>query len=277
LLEELQGLIQKSEGDNLKELADAFEVVQGKVLSLNKEIKAVDTEVKELKDDLSEPIKLDVNTDKEKIDKLIGSIGDAKKQVQILEDNPITIDVEAEGLDEVEQQVENINVSLQTRIKLAIEASESANTVGEVRNSLKELQSLSLEIGDVTSVEFNKVAEAAGNLKDRVSDTRDAFNTFSGKPISDLTRGIGGLRASFLSLDFEGFNEQATRLAQVSKNLSFTELGKSTKALTSSFAQLGKALLTNPLFILGTTIALIVLNFEKLQKVGGVVGEIFSG
>ena len=170
LLEELQGLIQKSEGDNLKELADAFEVVQGKVLSLNKEIKAVDTEVKELKDDLSEPIKLDVNTDKEKIDKLIGSIGDAKKQVQILEDNPITIDVEAEGLDEVEQQVENINVSLQTRIKLAIEASESANTVGEVRNSLKELQSLSLEIGDVTSVEFNKVAEAAGNLKDRVSD-----------------------------------------------------------------------------------------------------------
>ena len=79
LLEELQGLIQKSEGDNLKELADAFEVVQGKVLSLNKEIKAVDTEVKELKDDLSEPIKLDVNTDKEKIDKLIGSIGDAKK------------------------------------------------------------------------------------------------------------------------------------------------------------------------------------------------------
>ena len=187
LLEELQGLIQKSEGDNLKELADAFEVVQGKVLSLNKEIKAVDTEVKELKDDLSEPIKLDVNTDKEKIDKLIGSIGDAKKQVQILEDNPITIDVEAEGLDEVEQQVENINVSLQTRIKLAIEASESANTVGEVRNSLKELQSLSLEIGDVTSVEFNKVAEAAGNLKDRVSDTRDAFNTFSGKPIADLS------------------------------------------------------------------------------------------
>ena len=39
---------------------------------------------------------------------------------------------------------------------------------------------------------------------------------------------------------------------------------------------LGKALLTNPIFLIGGVIALIVTNFEALTKAGGLVGKVFS-
>jgi hypothetical protein len=86
-----------------------------------------------------------------------------------------------------------------------------------------------------------------------------------------------------MSLDFAGAKESAGRLAAIGKSISFGTATKSLKDLGSTFMSLGKALLTNPLFLIAGAIALLVYGIIKLMdKIGllkvitKAIGEVFD-
>ena len=87
--------------------------------------------------------------------------------------------------------------------------------------------------------------------------------------LSAFGDGISSVGASLLRLDFKTASDQATTLANNAKKISFGEAVKSVKQLGNTFVQLGKAILSNPLFLIATVIGLIVIGIVKLlDKLG---------
>ena len=166
---------------------------------------------------------------------------------------------------------------IQTQIDIQINAANAASTVGELKKSIRELESIAIATGDENSAAFLKATQAAGQLRDRIEDTKDAIKTFKGDPIENLSKGVGSLKNKLVDLDFKGFSDEVNRLKGVSKQVTFKELSSSVGDTAKSFANLGKILLTNPLFLLASVIALVVSNFDKLAEAGGVIGAVFSG
>lgn len=167
--------------------------------------------------------------------------------------------------------------SLETRIQIAVDAASAAQSVGELKSAIRELEGIAATAGENNKEAFLKAAQEAGKFKDQIEDARDAVSTFKGDPLESLSKGIGSLKGRLLDLDFKGFSEEVGRLKTVSKGVTFKELAGSIGETASAFGSLGKILLTNPIFLIGTIIATVVSNFDKLTEAGGFVGAMFNG
>lgn len=63
-------------------------------------------------------------------------------------------------------------------LDIVIENAQAAQSVGEIRKQLKELKNAMLQVG-ADSAEFNKLAMAAGDLKERMNEANEAFAAFN--------------------------------------------------------------------------------------------------
>ena len=63
-------------------------------------------------------------------------------------------------------------------IDLIIKSSEAASSLKEVKQSLKDIKDAMIGAGEGTT-EFNKLAAAAGQLKDKVDDSNKAINAMN--------------------------------------------------------------------------------------------------
>lgn len=129
---------------------------------------------------------------------------------------------------------------------------------------------------DAGSQEFVKLSQKAGELRDRMKDVTEAVNANAGPAISNFGNNLSIARGQLGELDITGFGESLKRMGANVKAVSFKDMSEGLKSVTGGFASLGKALLTNPIFLLATAVTLIITNFEKLTKAGGLVGKIFS-
>jgi len=168
----------------------------------------------------------------------------------------IVVDFEVKGLDEASKSVESI-----------VEDTKSLKQ--QFREAAKEAQTLAgAEIIDEAKLEaaIKKTAE----LKDRMNDVNEQVGVLTaGSKFETLSNNLGDIGGKIASLDFEGANESATRLLNFSKSITFADAAKGIKQLGSTFLQLGKALLTNPLFLIAAVIAGIVYAiFKLLEKIG---------
>jgi hypothetical protein len=163
------------------------------------------------------------------------------------------------------------------QILLNVDAGDASTKIGDIKRAIKELEGVALASGDANSEAFLKATQAAGQLRDRLEDVKDATKTFKGDPLEGLSKGLGSLKGRLADLDFQGFNEEIGRLNTLSKQTSFKDLAGSVGETAKSFGTLGKVLLTNPIFLLGTAIATIVSNFDQLKEAGGFIGKLFTG
>ncbi len=159
-----------------------------------------------------------------------------------------------------------------------------------VKSLKQELKEANLEVQKLANAKV--VDEAALNsailktaeLKDRMNDVNEQVSVLTaGSKFEALGNQLGDIGSKILSLDFEGANESAQRLVKLTKTISLGDAVKGVKQLGSTFLNLGKALLTNPLFLIAAAIALAVAAVVKfldkmglLKKIGEVVGYIFE-
>lgn len=162
------------------------------------------------------------------------------------------------------------------QILLNVEAGDASTKIGDIKRAIKELEGVALAAGDANSEAFLKATQAAGQLRDRLEDVKDATKTFKGDPLEGLSKGLGSLKGRLTDLDFQGFNDEVGRLKTLSKQVSFKELASSVGETGKSFLSLGKILLTNPIFLIATAVTGIIANFDKLVNAGGLVGRIFG-
>lgn len=129
---------------------------------------------------------------------------------------------------------------------------------------------------DAGSQEFVKLAQRAGELRDQMKDVAEAVNANAGPAIGNFGNNLSIARGQLGELDITGFGESMKRMGANVKSVSFKDMTEGVKSVGGGFASLGKALLTNPIFLISTAILGIVANFEKLKNAGGAIGQAFT-
>lgn len=156
-------------------------------------------------------------------------------------------------------------------------AFDDADNAGKsLKAQLRELQA-QLANTDPQTQKYRDLSQAAGELKDKISDAAQAVGTQAGGAFEKVSGSLGLVTSRLLSLDFQGAAEGAKLFAQNANDIKLKDVGEGIKGLTSTLGSLGKALLTNPIFLLGTVIVGIISNFEALKNSGGALGSFFTG
>lgn len=139
----------------------------------------------------------------------------------------------------------------------------------ELRDAKREMEALaSSPIIDQTAL--NNAINKTASLKDALKDVNEQVSVMAGGAVFEqMSNSIGDIGGKIMRLDFSGANESATKLLALSKTITFGDAIKGIKDMGSTFMSLGKALLTNPLFLLAAVIvALVVVIYKLLDSLG---------
>ena len=159
-----------------------------------------------------------------------------------------------------------------TVVEIDIQGTER---VESMRTQMRRLREELARLPEGTA-EFQKVQRQLGELNDKMGDLGKSVNTLAGDPLERLNNSFGMIGSSILSLDFGAAQTGLQGVTSAIKDFKFGDLSKAAKGFGSTMLDLGKALMTNPIFLIGGAIALIVTNFEELTNAGGLVGKMFG-
>jgi len=139
-----------------------------------------------------------------------------------------------------------------------------------LKQQLKELQ-VQLAATDPDSAKYRELAAAAGELKDKIQDAAQAVGTQAGGAFERVGGSLELVTGRIQNLDFAGAAEGAKLLAKNITDIKPGDITKGIQGIGSALGSVGKALLTNPIFLIGAAIAgAIVYAEELLSLIDGV-------
>jgi hypothetical protein len=148
-----------------------------------------------------------------------------------------------------------------------------------------ELRELKGSIASATDpAQMAALAQQAGVLSDRIKDANEAVAVFaSGSKFEQVSNGLGGIKDSLMSLDFEEAAEKSKTFAKALGGLNKDDISKSLKGMTETAGTLGKAflklgaqILINPIFYIPIIIAAIVAAIVLVLKSFGVLDDVIK-
>ena len=141
----------------------------------------------------------------------------------------------------------------------------------ELREATQEAQRLATaEVVDQAALAA--AIKRTAELKDAMADVNEQVSVFaSGSKYEQASNALGQVKDAIFSLDFEKAQERAVAFARAAKTINFGDAISSVQQLGSTFISIGRALLTNPIFLLAAVIAGIVYIVYKLLDSLGVV------
>lgn len=162
--------------------------------------------------------------------------------------------------------------------KVVLEFELQGNATEKTQSLRAQMRQLREELARLPegTAEFNKVQRELGALTDKVGDLGKSVNTLAGDPLERLNNSFGMIGSSILSLDFGAAQTGLQGVSSAIKDFKFGDLTTAAKSFGSTMLDLGKSLLTNPIFLIAGIIAAVVMNFDKLVEAGGFVGEMFG-
>lgn len=163
-----------------------------------------------------------------------------------------------------------INQGAQSFENVAAAEQEVVTSSKSLKAQLKDLQA-QLAATDPDSAKYRELAAAAGELKDKIQDAAQAVGTQAGGAFERVGGSLGLVTSRIANLDFQGAAEGAKQLAVNIGQVKPGDIANGIKSIGSAFASVGKALLTNPIFLIGAAIAAaIVYSEELLSLIDGV-------
>jgi len=152
-----------------------------------------------------------------------------------------------------------------------------------VGNYPKELKAIQRELQGLEpgTKQFNELAKKAGELKDKISDAKDATKAFATESKATTAKTLfGQVLDDVKNLDFKGAAEKAATFASVVRSITFAEAASGVKAFGTALFDVGKALLTNPFTLIAAAVAGLVYitydlitTFSKLAETTKTVNE----
>ena len=148
-----------------------------------------------------------------------------------------------------------------------------------------ELRELKGSIASATDpAQMTALAQQAGVLSDRIKDANEAVNVFaSGSKFEQVSNGLGGIKDSLMSLDFEEAAEKSKTFATALGALNKEDISKSLKGMTETAGTLGKAflklgaqILINPIFYIPIIIAAIVAAIALVLHSFGLLDDVIT-
>jgi hypothetical protein len=185
---------------------------------------------------------------------------DTTESEQNLKELNVQINATSGAIDNTAQSFDNVATAEQ----------EVAASSKSLKAQLRDLQA-QLANTEPDSAKYRELAAAAGELKDRISDAAEAVGTQAGGAFERVGGSLGLVTSRIANLDFTGAAEGAKQLAANIGQVKPGDIAKGISSIGSAFASVGKALLTNPIFLIGAAIAgAIVYAEELLSLIDGV-------
>lgn len=152
--------------------------------------------------------------------------------------------------------------------------------IGEAEDRLYELAAA----GRTNTKEFEELSIQVAEMKKVIVDVDNSVDDLAAnRGLATFGTQIGGISESLMTLDFDRAAKQAQTLAKSASGISFDKAIGSIKNLGSTFINLGKALLANPIFLIAAVIAAIVAAVIKLMDEIGLlkviteaIGKVFE-
>ena len=153
--------------------------------------------------------------------------------------------------------------------KVVLEFELQGNATEKTQSLRAQMRQLREELARLPegTAEFNKVQRELGALTDKVGDLGKSVNTLAGDPLERLNNSFGMIGNSLMSLDFGAATTGLQGVSSAISDFKFNDLSKAAKGFGNTMLELGGALLTNPLFLIAGTIALIATNMEKVYQI----------
>ena len=148
-----------------------------------------------------------------------------------------------------------------------------------------ELRELKGEIASATdAAQMNALAQKAGELSDKIKDANDAVAVFAtGSKFEQVSNGIGGIKDSLMSLDFEEANAKSKAFAKNLGSLNPEDIQKGFKDFTGTLGTLGKAflklgttILMNPIFLIVAAVVAIIAVIALVLDSFGVLDDVIN-
>jgi hypothetical protein len=162
------------------------------------------------------------------------------------------------------------------RINAAINLGNTAESLGDIKKSIKELNFAAVQYADTYPELAQKATAALGKIKDKMGDAAAATRSLSGSHLENLTGSLNLVKGSLSSLDFGSATTGIKNLNSSLKGLTFKELGAEVASFGSSLLSLGKMILTSPIFLIAAAIAALIQYFIGWDKVIKVITQTFK-
>ena len=179
-----------------------------------------------------------------------------------------------QNLKELNVQINATSTAIDNTAQSFDNVATAENEVGASSKSLKaQLRELQAQLAktEPDSAKYRELAAAAGELKDKIQDASQAVGTQAGGAFEKVGGSLGLVTSRIANLDFAGAAEGAKLLAKNITEIKPGDIANGVKSIGSAFASIGKALLTNPIFLIGAAIAgAIVYSEELLSLVDGI-------
>jgi hypothetical protein len=159
----------------------------------------------------------------------------------------------------------NVNSNAVTVLNQTADAAE--NTAKGFTSAKAELRALNQQLlqMDASSEEFKKASARAAELKDNIGDLSAEINANAGNAFEGLSNNIGLFSSRLMSLDLKGAGQSLTAMGSAVSRIDFKTLKDEVGGLVRGLANLAGAIVGNPLLALGGAVALLVVNFDKIN------------
>jgi hypothetical protein len=154
--------------------------------------------------------------------------------------------------------------------------------IAQMKAELRELKGAIASATD--PAQMTALAQQAGVLSDKIKDANEAVSVFaSGSKFEQVSNGLGGIKDSLMSLDFEEAAEKSKTFATALGGINKTDITKSmkgivdmTKTLTGAFFKLGLTILMNPIFLIVAAVIAIIAVIALVLKSFGVLDDVIN-
>jgi hypothetical protein len=144
-------------------------------------------------------------------------------------------------------------------------ADEILNGLKGIRNELKAVQDQMAGL-DAGSQQFIKLSEKAGQLRDKMKDVKEAVNAQAGPAIVNFGNNLSMARGQLMELDLEGFSESLKRVGGNISGINLKSFKDGLMAVGDGLVSIGRALLTNPIFLVAAAIAGAIAAFTYFTE-----------
>jgi hypothetical protein len=162
----------------------------------------------------------------------------------------------------------DFNVSTNAVTVLNQTADAAENTAKGFTSAKAELRALNnqLQQMDKTSEEFKKASARAAELKDNISDLSAEISANAGNAFEGLSNNVGLFGSRLMDLDLKGAGQALSGMGAAVGKIDFKTLRDEVGGLVKGLANLGKALLANPLFLAGAALAATVVYWKEIKE-----------
>ncbi len=145
--------------------------------------------------------------------------------------------------------------------KVVLEFELQGNATEKTQSLRTQMRQLREELARLPegTAEYNKIQRELGALTDKVQDLGRSVNTVAGDPLERLNNSFSMVGSSLMNLDFGAAITGLDGMASAITDVKMDDIISGIQGLGTAFVNLGKSLLTNPIFLIAATLTAVGL------------------